>query len=110
MEKINWGIIGCGDVALRMVGLLRGRYRLYALSHSTERHALLRGRGIIPMPGDLDQPTTLSRLAGLSHDIVHSAPPPATGTSARVRICGRRSPQPVGRPERRNGRWARSPG
>ncbi|MEO8628952.1 MAG: NAD-dependent epimerase/dehydratase family protein [Betaproteobacteria bacterium] len=73
-------IIGCGDVALRMVRLLRGRYRLYALSHSTERHALLRGRGIIPLPGDLDKPTTLSRLAGLPHDIVHAAPPPATGS------------------------------
>jgi len=70
-------IVGCGDVALRMARLLRGRYRLYALSHSAQRHELLRAHGFIPLPGDLDQPAQLSRLAGLSHDILHFAPPPA---------------------------------
>jgi nucleoside-diphosphate-sugar epimerase len=72
-------IIGCGDVALRMVGLLRGRYRVYALSHSAQRHGLLRDHGIVPLPGDLDQPETLARLAGLPHDILHFAPPPGQG-------------------------------
>ena len=74
-------IVGCGDVALRMAKLLRGRYRLYALSHSAQRHELLRAHGFIPLPGDLDQPAQLSRLAGLSHDILHFAPPRAEGTS-----------------------------
>ena len=68
-------IIGCGDVALRMVRLLRGRYRLYALSHSAQRYELLRTHGIIPLPGDLDHPAQLSRLAGVPHDILHFAPP-----------------------------------
>jgi nucleoside-diphosphate-sugar epimerase len=72
-------IVGCGDVALRMVGLLRGRYRLYALSHSEQRHDLLRQHGIVPLPGDLDEPETLARLAGLPHDILHFAPPPSQG-------------------------------
>jgi len=72
-------IIGCGDVALRLVGLLRGRYGLYALSHSARRYDLLRDYGIVPLPGDLDQPATLSRLAGLPHDVVHMAPPPSQG-------------------------------
>jgi nucleoside-diphosphate-sugar epimerase len=72
-------IVGCGDVALRMVRLLRGRYRLYALCRSAERRALLRGCGIVPLSGDLDEPATLSRLAGLPHDIVHFAPPPPQG-------------------------------
>jgi len=72
-------IVGCGDVALRMVGLLRGRYRLYALSHSAQRHDLLRAHGISPLPGDLDDPATLSRMAGLPHDILHFAPPPSQG-------------------------------
>ena len=72
-------IIGCGDVALRTVRLLRGRYRLYALSHSTQRYDLLRAHGIIPLPGDLDDPAQLSRLPGLPHDILHFAPPPAEG-------------------------------
>ena len=64
-----------------MAKLLRGRYRLYALSHSAQRHELLRAHGFIPLPGDLDQPAQLSRLAGLSHDILHFAPPRAEGTS-----------------------------
>jgi nucleoside-diphosphate-sugar epimerase len=72
-------MVGCGDVGLRMVRLLRGRYRVYALSHSAQRHDLLRAHGIIPLPGDLDDPATLSRLSGLSHDILHSAPPPNQG-------------------------------
>jgi len=72
-------IVGCGDVALRMVGLLRGRYRVFALSHSAQRLALLREHGIVPLPGDLDDPRTLSRLAGLSHDVLHLAPPPSLG-------------------------------
>jgi nucleoside-diphosphate-sugar epimerase len=72
-------IVGCGDVALRMVSLLRGRYRLYALSHSAQRYELLRAHGIVPLPGDLDEPAQLTRLAGLPHDILHFAPPPAEG-------------------------------
>jgi len=74
-------IVGCGDVALRLVGLLHGRYRLYALSHSARRYGLLRDHGIVPLPGDLDEPATLSRLAGLPHDILHLAPPPTQGLS-----------------------------
>lgn len=62
-----------------MVRLLRGRYRVYALSHSAQRYELLRAHGIIPLPGDLDDPAQLSRLAGLSHDILHFAPPSAEG-------------------------------
>jgi nucleoside-diphosphate-sugar epimerase len=72
-------IVGCGDVALRMVGLLRGRYRLFALSHSAQRHGLLRDHGIIPLAGDLDDSASLSRLGGLPHDILHFAPPPSQG-------------------------------
>jgi nucleoside-diphosphate-sugar epimerase len=72
-------IVGCGDVALRVVRRLSGRYRLYALSHSVQRHELLRANGIVPLPGDLDRPAELKRLAGLAHDILHFAPPPAEG-------------------------------
>jgi nucleoside-diphosphate-sugar epimerase len=72
-------IIGCGDVALRMVPLLRGRYRIYALSREPERFASLRALGITPLRGDLDDPQTLHALAGLAHDVVHMAPPPGRG-------------------------------
>jgi nucleoside-diphosphate-sugar epimerase len=59
--------------------MLRGRYRLYALSHSAQRYELLRAHGIIPLPGDLDNPAQLVRLAGVPHDILHFAPPPNEG-------------------------------
>lgn len=72
-------IIGCGDVALRMVALVRGRYRIYALSHSPRRFATLRALGVVPVAGDLDQPQTLGAIAGLAHDVVHFAPPPGHG-------------------------------
>lgn len=73
-------IIGCGDVGLRMARALRRRWRIYALTHSESRHALLRAEGIIPVAGDLDRPETLDRLAGVAQDVVHFAPPPGSGT------------------------------
>lgn len=73
-------IIGCGDVGLRMLRVLRGRWRTYALTHSAHSVALLRAEGVIPVTGDLDRPQTLARLAGLAHDVVHFAPPPGAGT------------------------------
>jgi nucleoside-diphosphate-sugar epimerase len=72
-------IVGCGDVGLRMLPLLRGRYRLYALTHSRERHPGLRAQGVTPLPGNLDDPESLIRLSGLSHDLLHFAPPPSAG-------------------------------
>ncbi len=73
-------IIGCGDVALRMAPLLRGRYVLYALTRKRERFAALRAQGLKPIWGDLDIPDTLRPLAGLAHDVVHFAPPPRSGS------------------------------
>ncbi|HVS26265.1 MAG TPA: SDR family oxidoreductase [Burkholderiales bacterium] len=73
-------IVGCGDIALRMVRQLRGGYRIYALSHSPARFDLLRTYGITPIPGDLDKPETFTMLGGLAHDVVHFAPPPSLGT------------------------------
>lgn len=72
-------IIGCGNVGLRVALLLRARYRIYALTHSAERLAALRRHGLIPLPGDLDQPDTLAGLPGLAHDVIHLAPPPPYG-------------------------------
>lgn len=72
-------IIGCGDVALRMVPLLRARYVLYALTRKRERFRALRAQGLKPIWGDLDVPDTLAALAGVAHDVVHFAPPPRSG-------------------------------
>jgi len=72
-------VVGCGDVGLRVLGLLRGRLRLLALSSSPDRLDLLRAQGALPLLGDLDQPGSLRRLAGLADRVVHLAPPPSQG-------------------------------
>lgn len=72
-------IVGCGDVALRMVELVRGRCRVFALARNPQRFPLLRSRGIMPVRGDLDLAQTLDAIAGLAHDVVHFAPPPNAG-------------------------------
>ncbi|MEW5787008.1 MAG: NAD-dependent epimerase/dehydratase family protein [Pseudomonadota bacterium] len=98
-------IVGCGDVGLRAARLLRGRARLYALSHSPGRFAELRAAGITPIPGDLDDRPSLKRLSGLADAILHFAPPPGDGeTDPRTRrllaaLTRRgRSPSPLGPP------------
>ena len=73
-------IIGCGDVGLRLAKALKGRWRIYALTHSHDRVAMLRAEGVTPVSGDLDRPETLVRIAGLAQDVVHLAPPPGSGT------------------------------
>jgi nucleoside-diphosphate-sugar epimerase len=73
-------IIGCGDVALRAVPRLLARYRIFALTHSPQRADALRAHGLLPIIGDLDDPASLSGLAGIAHDVLHCAPPPSTGT------------------------------
>ena len=72
-------IIGCGDVGLRLAKVLRGRWRIYALTHSQDRYSTLRAQGVMPVAGDLDRPETLQRIAGLAQDVVHLAPPPGAG-------------------------------
>ena len=73
-------IVGCGDIGLRVARLLRGRWRLLALTSSPARCAELRAAGVVPLLGNLDVPATLGRLAGLSDAVLHLAPPPAQGT------------------------------
>jgi nucleoside-diphosphate-sugar epimerase len=73
-------IIGCGDVALRTLAYLRARYRIFGLTHDLARMSLLRASGVVPIAGDLDDPASLEGLAGIAHDVLHSAPPPQHGT------------------------------
>ncbi len=94
-------IIGCGDVGLRAARELRG-VRLLALTSDPARVGALRGRGVTPLVGDLDDPRSLQRLAGLATRVLHLAPPPAgeqlvdwrldPRTRALVRSLARRSP------------------
>ncbi len=79
-------IVGCGDVGLRVLRLVLPRWRVLALTSSPERMPQLRAAGALPLWGDLDQPATLGRLAGLADAVLHLAPPPATGkTDPRTR-------------------------
>ena len=72
-------IVGCGDVGMRVVSLLQGRWRLLALTSSPQRAPVLREAGVVPVIGNLDQPATLARLAGLADAVLHLAPPPGQG-------------------------------
>lgn len=73
-------IVGCGDIGLRVAHMLRGRWRIYAMSRSAEKLESLRALGAVPVIADLDRPETLERLAGLAHDVVHLVPPPRSGS------------------------------
>ncbi|MDB5957075.1 SDR family oxidoreductase [Ramlibacter sp.] len=68
-------IVGCGDVGLRVAGLLSGRVRLLALTSTPDRVASLRAVGVVPLQGNLDVARSFSRLAGIADRVVHLAPP-----------------------------------
>lgn len=79
-------IIGCGDVGLRVLKLLAGRWRVLALTSSPARAGELRAAGAVPLVGNLDEPATLARLAGLADRVLHLAPPAREGeTDLRTR-------------------------
>ena len=90
-------LIGCGDVGLRVASRLRGRVRLLALTSSPDRVPALRERGLAVLQGNLDEPASIARLAGLATRVVHLAPPPGEGeadprTAALLRALRLRVP------------------
>ena len=72
-------IVGCGDIGCRVLKLLRGRWRLLALTSSPARLAELRALGAVPLMGNLNDARTLGRLGGLPDAVLHLAPPPGAG-------------------------------
>lgn len=56
-----------------------GRMQVMALTSSPGRRASLRGLGVRPLVGDLDNAATLRRLAGVATRVLHLAPPPGEG-------------------------------
>ena len=87
-------IVGCGDIGLRVVRALRGRWRLLAVTSTRERFAELRAAGAVPVHADLDVPDSLVHLGRLADAVLHLAPPPAWGstdprTTALVRSLAR---------------------
>ncbi len=89
MQKLL--IVGCGDIARRILPRLLGHYRIFALVRDPQQCAFWREHGARPMLADLDRPDSLQRIAGLADIIVHLAPPPAadrrsiTGHHADIR-------------------------
>ena len=72
-------IVGSGDVARRILCQLPRACRVYALVRDVAAAAAWRAAGARPILGDLDQPASLRRLAGLADTVLHLAPPPAHG-------------------------------
>ena len=58
---------------------VQGHMRTFALTSQQQRITELREAGITPLLGNLDQPSSLKRLAGLATRVVHLAPPPLQG-------------------------------
>jgi nucleoside-diphosphate-sugar epimerase len=74
-------IVGCGDVGMRVLRLLRGRVRVIALTSNVRRVDALRATGAVPLVGNLDDVATLGRLAALADWVLHLAPPPTQGNT-----------------------------
>lgn len=82
-------IVGCGDVGQRVLPALVGRVHVLVLTSSPARMAELRALGATPLLGNLDQPQTLARLAGMAHRVLHLAPPPPPSASNQAGSLGR---------------------
>ncbi|MDO9285959.1 MAG: NAD-dependent epimerase/dehydratase family protein [Aquabacterium sp.] len=72
-------VVGCGDVGKRVLRLLRGRWRLLALTSSPQRCSELRAAGAVPLLGNLDDAASLHRIGALADAVLHLAPPPGQG-------------------------------
>ncbi|MDN2711774.1 SDR family oxidoreductase [Janthinobacterium sp. SUN118] len=72
-------ILGCGDVGMRLLPLLRARFRVFAVTSQPGRCAQLREAGAVPIVANLDDRASLQRLAGLASMVVHLAPPLSSG-------------------------------
>jgi nucleoside-diphosphate-sugar epimerase len=72
-------IVGSGDVARRILSRLARQHRVYALLRDPGRAAGWRAAGATPLAGDLDDRSSLHRLAGLADRVLHLAPPPGDG-------------------------------
>lgn len=76
-------IVGCGDVGMRLLPLVRDRFRVFAVTSQPSRVPELRAAGATAVVADLDRPDSLHRLRGLADTVVHLAPPQSEGTQDR---------------------------
>lgn len=83
LDKPRLLILGCGDVGMRLLPLLRHRFRVFAVTTSNAQQHLLRAAGAIPIVANLDHAHTLKRLARLTQNIIHLVPPQSDGSVDR---------------------------
>lgn len=76
-------IIGCGDVGMRLLPLVRDRFQVVAVTSQPARIPELRAAGALPLVANLDDRNSLHRLRGLAGTVVHLAPPPSDGERDR---------------------------
>jgi nucleoside-diphosphate-sugar epimerase len=76
-------ILGCGDVGMRLLPLVRERFRVFAVTSQASRREELRAAGAVPVVADLDHAASIARLARLASWIVHFVPPQAEGETDR---------------------------
>ena len=72
-------VIGCGDVGMRLLPLVRDRFQIVAVTSQPSRAPELRAAGALPLVANLDDRNSLHRLKGLAGTVVHLAPPPSEG-------------------------------
>ena len=63
----------------RVAKILAQRLQVIALTSSVDRIAKLRSLNVTPLLGNLDDPRSLARLAGIATHVLHLAPPPSEG-------------------------------
>jgi nucleoside-diphosphate-sugar epimerase len=78
-------LVGGGDVAFRTLALLPRGWQVTAFVRSGPQVARLRSAGVRVVVGDLDDRTTLARLAGRTDRVIYSAPP-ASDTEGEPRL------------------------
>lgn len=76
-------VVGCGDVGMRLLPLLRDRFRVFAVTSQPQRVAELRALGATAIVANLDERDSLHRLRGLADIVVHLAPPQSDGKTDR---------------------------
>ena len=64
---------------MRLLPLLRDRFRVVAVTSQPSRVPELRAAGALPVVANLDDRDSLHRLRGLASTVVHLAPPPSAG-------------------------------
>jgi nucleoside-diphosphate-sugar epimerase len=74
-------IVGCGDVGMRVLKLLRPRWRVLALTSSPARLPELRAAGAVPRLANLDDAASLAHIGALADAVLHLAPPAASGST-----------------------------